>query len=111
MNRPWRRASELPAAWSPPAADRIETRSESGGFLTEKRSRRGKVFFGCSNYSKTQCDFVTWDRPMPQPCPACQAKFVVKKENKRGAILRCLTCDWKSGASDDEETTTGPAAA
>ena len=32
-----------------------------GGYLTEKRSRRGKVFFGCSNYSKTKCDFVSWD--------------------------------------------------
>src|SRR6185503_17402312 len=39
-----------------------------GGFLTEKRSRRGKVFFGCSNYSKTQCDFVLWDRPIKTEC-------------------------------------------
>ena len=44
-----------------------------GGYLTEKRSQRGKVFFGCSNYSKTQCDFVSWDRPLPQPCPKCGA--------------------------------------
>ncbi|HTJ40772.1 MAG TPA: type I DNA topoisomerase [Kofleriaceae bacterium] len=78
-------------------------REGCGGFLAEKRSRRGKPFFGCSNWQKKQCDFVTWDRPIPQPCPVCQAKFVVKKENKRGVILRCLTCDWKSGADETEE--------
>ncbi len=78
-------------------------REGCGGFLAEKRSRRGKPFFGCSNWQKKACDFVSWDRPIPQPCPSCQAKFVVKKENKRGVILRCLTCDWKSGADDTEE--------
>ncbi len=63
-----------------------------GGFLTEKRSRRGKVFFGCSNYSKTGCDFVSWDRPIPEPCPRCQAPFLVKRENRKGGgKTRCLT--------------------
>jgi DNA topoisomerase-1 len=67
-----------------------------GGYLTEKRSRRGKVFFGCSNYSKTQCDFVSWDRPLPQPCPKCGAKFVVQKVSKAGTRIRCLNegCDY-----------------
>jgi DNA topoisomerase-1 len=46
---------------------------------------------------------VAWDRPVPQPCPVCNAKFVVKKENKRGTILRCLECDWKQGADETEE--------
>jgi DNA topoisomerase I len=78
-------------------------REGCGGFLAEKRSRRGKPFYGCSNWQKKQCDFVAWDRPIPQPCPVCQAKFVVKKENKRGVMLRCLTCDWKSGADETEE--------
>ena len=39
------------------------------GFLSERRSRKGKVFYGCSNYSKTSCDFVLWDRPVPEKCP------------------------------------------
>ena len=74
-----------------------------GGFIAEKRSRRGKPFYGCSNWAKKQCDFVAWDKPVPQPCPICNAKFVVKKENKRGIVLRCLECDWKQGADDTEE--------
>ena len=73
-----------------------------GGYLTEKRSRRGKVFFGCSNYSKTQCDFVSWDRPLPQPCPKCGAKFVVQKVTKAGTRIRCLKED--CGYSADAET-------
>ena len=84
---------------------------DCGGYLTEKRSRRGKVFFGCSNYSKTQCDFVSWDRPMPQPCPKCAAPFVVQKISKAGTRLRCLDpnktgCDW---AVDAEAAESGAA--
>jgi DNA topoisomerase-1 len=74
-----------------------------GGFIAEKRSRRGKPFYGCSNWAKKQCDFVAWDRPVPQPCPICNAKFVVKKENRQGIMLRCLECDWKQGADEAEE--------
>jgi DNA topoisomerase I len=79
-------------------------RDGCGGQIAEKRSRRGKPFFGCSNWKSKGCDFVVWDRPVPQPCPICQAKFVVKKENKRGTMLRCLECDWKQGADESEET-------
>jgi DNA topoisomerase-1 len=62
-----------------------------GGFLTEKRSKRGKVFFGCSNYTKTGCDFVSWDRPIAEPCPSCGAPFLVRKESRRsGSRVRCI---------------------
>jgi len=82
-----------------------------GGFIAEKRSRRGKPFYGCSNWAKKQCDFVAWDKPIPQPCPICNAKFVLKKETKRGVTLRCMECDWRSeGSGDDEETTSAGAA-
>jgi DNA topoisomerase-1 len=75
-----------------------------GGFIAEKRSRRGKPFYGCSNWAKKQCDFVAWDKPIPQPCPICKAKFVLKKETKRGTTLRCMECDWRSeGAEESEE--------
>jgi len=79
-----------------------------GGYLTEKRSRRGKVFFGCSNYQRTKCDFVSWDRPLPQPCPKCGAKFVVQKVSKAGTRIRCINegCDY---AADPEATEPAPA--
>jgi DNA topoisomerase I len=72
-----------------------------GGFLTQKRSRRGKVFYGCSNYAKTNCDFVTWDRPVPTPCPECGAKFTVRRENRRGVVVRCLSCDYKNAEGEE----------
>jgi DNA topoisomerase-1 len=77
-----------------------------GGYLTEKRSRRGKVFFGCSNYSKTQCDFVSWDRPVPTPCPTCGAPFIVQKVSKAGTRLRCIKpeCDYSADAEAAGET-------
>ena len=74
-----------------------------GGYIAEKRSRRGKPFYGCSNWAKKGCDFVAWDKPIPQPCPVCQAKFVLKKETKRGITLRCMECDWKSEGADETE--------
>ena len=50
------------------------------GYLGERRSRRGKVFYGCSNYPK--CEFSTWDKPVPEPCPECNAPFLVEKTKK-----------------------------
>jgi DNA topoisomerase-1 len=79
-------------------------REGCGGQIAEKRSRRGKPFYGCSHWKSKGCEFVTWDRPIPQPCPSCNAKFVVKRENKRGIMLRCLECDWKQGADETEES-------
>ncbi len=74
-----------------------------GGFLTEKRSKRGKVFFGCSNYSKTGCDFVLWDRPIAEKCPQCGAEFLVKKESKRGVRIRCIKegCGYSTDSGGD----------
>jgi DNA topoisomerase-1 len=40
-----------------------------GGDLVEKRTRKGRLFYGCANYP--ECDFASWDRPVPQPCPQC----------------------------------------
>jgi DNA topoisomerase I len=78
-----------------------------GGYLSEKRSRRGKVFFGCSNYSKSKCDFVSWDRPVPKACPQCGAPFIVQKVLKSGTRLRCIAegCGY---TADPEDTETQP---
>jgi DNA topoisomerase-1 len=79
-------------------------RTNCGGYLTEKRSRRGKVFFGCSNYSKSKCDFVSWDRPVPKSCPQCGAVFIVQKVLRSGTRLRCIAegCGWGADADDSE---------
>jgi DNA topoisomerase I len=66
------------------------------GDLLQKWSRRGKVFYSCSRYPK--CTFALWDRPVSEPCPRCQAPFVVEKITKQaGATRRCIRegCDYQ----------------
>jgi len=52
-----------------------------GGRIVERRSRRGRTFFGCGNYPK--CDFVTWYRPIPEPCPSCSRPYLLEKTTKK----------------------------
>jgi DNA topoisomerase-1 len=69
--------------------------ADKGGEVVERKSRRGKVFFGCSNYP--DCDFVLWNRPIAETCPKCAAPFLVEKVTKRhGRQLLCNTeeCDY-----------------
>ena len=66
------------------------------GDIQQKWSRRGKAFYSCSRYPK--CTFALWDRPVPEPCPRCQAPFVVEKTTKRtGTTRRCIRegCDYQ----------------
>ena len=41
------------------------------GHVVERRSKKGRVFFGCDRYP--ECDFVSWDKPSTKPCPNCAA--------------------------------------
>src|SRR5881409_3674454 len=66
------------------------------GELMERRSRRGKLFYSCSRYPA--CQFVAWDRPVPEPCPRCGTGFVTEKLTKRyGTVRRCVKegCGWQ----------------
>ena len=68
---------------------------KDGGDVVERKSRRGKVFYGCANYP--DCDFTLWNKPMPEPCPECGAPFLVEKITKRhGRQLICNNeeCDY-----------------
>jgi DNA topoisomerase-1 len=56
------------------------------GEIVERKSRRGKTFYGCSNYP--DCDFVLWNKPLPDPCPLCDAPFTLIKTTKRSGAVR-----------------------
>jgi len=56
---------------------------KDGGMIAERKSRKGRTFFGCANYPK--CDFVSWDRVVPDPCPVC-GDYVVAKTKRGGAV-------------------------
>ena len=67
-----------------------------GGELIERRSKRGKVFYGCLKYP--DCDFVVWNKPVPEPCPQCGAPFLLEKSTKREGLVRYCneeSCDYK----------------
>jgi DNA topoisomerase I len=55
-----------------------------GGELSERRTKGGKSFFGCSNYPK--CDFASWDRPLPRKCPECGNPYLVEKYSKKDGL-------------------------
>ncbi len=68
---------------------------DKGGEVVERKSRRGKTFFGCSNYP--DCDFVLWNRPIVEECPKCKAPFLTEKITKKhGRQLICNNeeCDY-----------------
>ncbi len=58
------------------------------GNIVEKKSKRGKIFYGCSTYP--DCKFASWDKPVNKPCPDCASPYLVEKESKReGKLLKC----------------------
>ncbi len=57
------------------------------GELLVKKSKRGKYFYGCSEYPK--CDAVYWDKPIAEPCPQCNAPFLLEKTTKKGTFRLC----------------------
>jgi DNA topoisomerase-1 len=66
-------------------------REGCGGELVEKRTRRGKIFYGCSAYPT--CSYASWDKPTSQLCPQCGKENLVEKaSNKKGHYLRCPSC-------------------
>jgi DNA topoisomerase-1 len=57
------------------------------GEIVQRRSRRGKTFFGCNRYP--DCDFVAWNKPIAEKCPNCGGPYLVEKWLKAGPIVQC----------------------
>ncbi|MBE6151907.1 MAG: type I DNA topoisomerase [Firmicutes bacterium] len=57
------------------------------GKIIEKKSKRGKVFYGCNNYPK--CKTAYWDLPTGDKCPECGSMLTKKKDN-----IKCSSCDY-----------------
>jgi DNA topoisomerase-1 len=67
-----------------------------GGYISERRSKRGRTFYGCSSYPK--CDFVSWDKPRNEACPKCATNYLLEKFSKRdGPFIACSNkeCDYR----------------
>jgi DNA topoisomerase-1 len=72
------------------------------GDLTERRTKRGKSFFGCIRYP--DCDFSTWNRPTKEQCPECEWVGMEKKVSKAlGERLICMKCGHEEQVLEPEE--------
>jgi DNA topoisomerase I len=78
-----------------------------GGDIIEIRPKKrgGRTFYGCSNYNAEQkCDFKLWQKPVAEPCPKCDAKFLTRTGGKKPMIV-CATkdCGYKREIEEEGE--------
>lgn len=79
---------------------------DCGGDLVQKRTRKGKTFYSCSNYPT--CTFAIWDRPINRPCPQCHAPFLIEKIRKQtGSKILChkQECGYEETEESQEKKT------
>ncbi|MBR6966040.1 MAG: type I DNA topoisomerase [Clostridia bacterium] len=70
-----------------------------GKRLLEKVSRKNRKFYGCEGYP--ECDFVSWDKPVPEKCPRC-GSYMVEKWNGKGETVHLCSnenCRYKAAAA------------
>ena len=57
-----------------------------GGDILKRHTKKGKIFYGCANYPN--CDFVSWDKPVPGKCPRCGG-ILVQRMGQNGPFIAC----------------------
>ncbi len=72
-----------------------------GGKIVQRKSKKGHVFYGCSEYPR--CDFVSWDPPSKEKCPVCGKTLMQKKT--RDKQLYCVTpgCTFEGKKPEEDE--------
>ncbi len=75
-----------------PIVESIDTPCPKCGakLLKRKAKKGGRIFYGCEKYP--ECDFVSWDLPLPEKCPKCGA-LMVRKFSKAGNLDACVNKD------------------
>jgi DNA topoisomerase I len=62
------------------------------GEIVERKSKKKRTFYGCHRYP--DCDFVSWDKPVPRPCPRC-GQLMVEKKQKKELTVHCTGCEYE----------------
>ena len=82
------------------------TRPGCKGEIVVRKSRRGRAFYGCSEYP--ECDTVFWDKPVMEPCPQCQSPFLLEKyyakQDKTVKYCHKEECGYRSDAGEPGAT-------
>ena len=73
------------------------------GEIIRKKTKKGRTFYGCSNYPK--CSFMTWNKPVNKKCPQCNHILVISKDKKNGFYYKCSNsaCDYKHFIKEDKK--------
>jgi len=58
------------------------------GEIIERTSKKGRTFYGCSNYP--DCNFMNWNKPVKKPCPECGSLMVEKTTKAKGKHYKCI---------------------
>jgi DNA topoisomerase-1 len=65
------------------------------GQLVQKRTKKGKTFYGCNRYPT--CKFATWNEPVARPCNHCDSPYLERKQKRDGStVLICPKCKTES---------------
>jgi DNA topoisomerase I len=70
------------------------------GQIVERRSKKGRLFYGCNLYPG--CDYVSWDKPVAKPCPSCGA-MMIEKRVKGEIQYHCTVCSHSENIEETEE--------
>jgi len=65
----------------------------SEGEVVERRSKRGKTFYGCNRWP--DCNFVAWGKPIAEKCPECGSPYMIEKWLKAGPVWQCPNAECK----------------
>jgi DNA topoisomerase I len=75
-----------------------------GGMIVERRSKKGRIFYGCNNYP--ECNFSLWNKPIPEPCPKC-GSMMTENWKSRNKFARCTNkeCGYEKSLMPKESYT------
>lgn len=62
------------------------------GEVVERKSKKNRIFYGCTNYP--ECEYISWDKPVPRKCPKCEAQLVERKKGKNIRVV-CTNCEYE----------------
>ena len=69
------------------------------GEIVVKRSKKGRIFYGCDQYPK--CEFVSWNKPIDEKCPKC-GSILTEMKSRSKKTIKCSnsTCDYRREESE-----------
>jgi DNA topoisomerase I len=88
----------------PPKSTGIKCPQCDTNDILERKSRRGKIFYGCGGYPK--CKYALWNKPIEEPCPSCGNSFITMKETKRDGVTKICPneeCGWQDPPAKEKK--------